>query len=91
MHEPHEPMGGADGSAARDDPRAGEVAEDKLRHSAYLALQNLSCEFCAGVLTVRGLLPSYYLKQVALATVATVAGVERIDDRVEIVPGVRPR
>jgi hypothetical protein len=83
-------MGGADGSATHE-LRAGAVAEDKLRQSAYLALQNLSCEFCAGVLTVRGLLPSYYLKQVALATVATVAGVERIDDQVEIVPGVRPR
>jgi hypothetical protein len=65
-------------------PETGKLAESKLRRSAYLALQHLSCEFCAGVLTLRGRLPSYYLKQVALAVVATVRGVERINDQVEV-------
>ena len=47
-------------------------------------MQHLSCAFRAGVLTLRGRLPSYYLKQVALAVVATVEGVERINDQVEV-------
>jgi hypothetical protein len=36
------------------------------------------------VLTLRGRLPTYYLKQMALAAVAAVEGVRRIDDRVEV-------
>lgn len=61
-----------------------EMAEACLRHSAYLALKDLSCEFRGGILTLRGRLPSYYLKQVALAVVAKVDGVERINDQVEV-------
>jgi hypothetical protein len=72
------------GSAAHG-PETVELAESRLRRSAYLALQHLSCEFRAGVLTLRGRLPSYYLKQVALAVVTTVEGVQRIDDQVEVV------
>jgi osmotically-inducible protein OsmY len=64
------------------DPAAG--AERQLRHSGYLALRRLSCNFHAGVLTLRGRVPSYYLKQVALAVVAAVEGVEHIDDQVEV-------
>jgi hypothetical protein len=62
-----------------------ELAESRLRRSAYLALQNLSCEFRAGVLILRGCVPSYYLKQVAQAVVAAVDGVGRIDNQIEIV------
>jgi osmotically-inducible protein OsmY len=65
---------------------AAEQAESKLRRSAYLALQHLSCEAHAGVLTLRGRLPSYYLKQVAQAVVAAVEGVEHIDNQIEVVP-----
>jgi osmotically-inducible protein OsmY len=73
----------ATGPAARR-PGTGELAESRLRRSAYLALRPLSCEFRAGVLTLRGRLPSYYLKQVAQAAVATVEGVERIDNQIEV-------
>jgi osmotically-inducible protein OsmY len=66
------------------------LAEGRLRRSAYLALQHLSCEFRAGVLTLRGRLPSYYLKQVAQALVATVEGVTRVDNQVEVVAPPRP-
>jgi hypothetical protein len=52
----------------------GELAERRLRGNAYPALQHISCDFRAGVLTLRGRL------QVALTAVVTVAGVERIDD-----------
>jgi osmotically-inducible protein OsmY len=63
----------------------GEVAESRLRGNSYLALQHISCEFRGGVLTLRGRLPTFYLKQVALAAVALVEGVERIDDQIEVV------
>jgi hypothetical protein len=66
-------------AARRSEP--GELAESKLRRSGYLAMRHLSCELRAGALTLRGCLPSYYLKQVALAVVATVEGVERTTTR----------
>jgi hypothetical protein len=65
-------------------PETSEEAESRLRRSGYLAMRHLSCAFRAGVLTLRGRLPSYYLKQVALAVVTTVEGVERIDDQIEV-------
>jgi hypothetical protein len=71
-------------SPASRRPEAGDLAESRLRRSGYSALQHLSCECGAGVLTLRGRLPSYYLKQVALAVVATVEGVQHIDDQVEV-------
>jgi hypothetical protein len=80
----HQPAMGTVLSAAPHRPETSEVAESRLRRSAYLSLQQLSCDFRAGVLTLRCRLPSYYLKQGALALVATVEGVDRIDDQVVV-------
>src|SRR5262245_4360370 len=55
-----------------------EGAESRLRHNSYLALKNVHCDYCEGVLTLRGCLPTYYLKQVAQSVVAHVEGVQRI-------------
>ena len=43
-------------------------AESCLRHNPYLALKNVQCDFHEGVLTLRGCLPTYYLKQMANRT-----------------------
>jgi osmotically-inducible protein OsmY len=59
-----------------------EAAESCLRKNAYLVLRNISCEFRGGVLTLRGCLPTYYLKQIAQSVVLGVAGVERIDNQI---------
>src|SRR5437588_10080503 len=64
-----------------------EWAETRLRGNSYLALKNISCEFHDGVLTLRGCLPSYYLKQVAQETVALVAGVEQVVNQIAVVAG----
>lgn len=61
-----------------------EVAESRLRRSGFPALQQISCEFCAGVLILRGHLSRYYLKEVALTVVARPAGVQRIDNQIEV-------
>jgi CheY-like chemotaxis protein len=65
--------------------KVSEAAESRLRGNAYLALKNISCEWRDGVLTLRGSLPSYYLKQMARVAVANVEGVERINDEIEVV------
>jgi hypothetical protein len=92
-------MGHPDLSALRTDlteaPRptqqaVTEGAERRLRCNSYLALKNVSCEFREGVLTLRGCLPSYYLKQMAQTEVARVAGVLRVVNEIEVVTP-RPR
>ena len=61
-----------------------EDVENRLRKNAYLVLRNISCEFHEGVLILRGCLPTYYLKQIAQSVVSGVAGVERIDNQIEV-------
>jgi osmotically-inducible protein OsmY len=63
-------------------------AEVRLRDNGYRVLKKISCEYREGVLTLRGRLPSYYLKQVAQETVARVAGVQRIDNQIEVLASV---
>ena len=63
-----------------------EMAEARLRKSSYLTLCNVFCEFQEGVLTLRGCLPRYYLKQVAQEVVAELPGVEHVDNQIEVLP-----
>jgi hypothetical protein len=55
-------------------PEAGlrhrELVERRLRESPYLCLRAIRCEHQQGVLTLRGMVPSYYHKQLAQALVA---------------------
>jgi osmotically-inducible protein OsmY len=64
--------------------RVAELAEGLLRHRPYRALHEVCCAYREGVLTLRGYLPSYYLKQVAQAAVAGIEGVQRIDNQIEV-------
>lgn len=66
-----------------------EGAENCLRHNSYLALKNVQCECAEGVLTLRGCLPTYYLKQMAQAVVARLEGVHRIVNEIEVVASGR--
>lgn len=66
-----------------------EGAENCLRHNSYLALKNVHCECAGGVLTLRGCLPTYYLKQMAQALVARLEGVQRIVNEIEVVAVAR--
>ncbi len=64
---------------------AHELAQDCLRRSPYPAVRRVSCEYCEGVLVLRGRLPSYYHKQVAQEAVARLEGVTGIVNEVEVV------
>ena len=66
-----------------------EIAQAKLRRLSYFELRDVCCDFSGGVLTLRGSVPSYHLKQLAQADVAEVPGVIEVDNRVEVV-GLRP-
>ena len=64
-------------------------AEDCLRHNPYLALENVQCDFHVGVLTLRGCLPTSYLKQMAQAAIGPVSGIQRIVNEIEVMRGAR--
>jgi hypothetical protein len=69
--------------------RIVEGAESCLRSNSYLALKNVTCDYHEGVLTLRGCLPSYYLKQIAQTAVARVVGAVRIVNEIEVISGAR--
>ncbi len=70
--------------------RVIQLAERRLRSDSHLVLSNLSCDFRDGFLVLRGVLSTYYLKQLAQEVVADLAGAERIDNQIEVItPAVR--
>jgi osmotically-inducible protein OsmY len=60
------------------------TAESRLRQSAYFELRSVACEYHEGVLTLRGRVPSYYLKQLAQALVDKVEGVLELNNQVDV-------
>jgi osmotically-inducible protein OsmY len=62
----------------------GEMAEDRLRSSAYLALRVIGCADHEGSVTLRGCVPTHYLKQLAQEIVGGTEGVRAIINRIEV-------
>jgi osmotically-inducible protein OsmY len=61
-----------------------QLAERRLRESPYYFLKQIRCEFNAGVLTLRGTVPMWQLRQFAESIVARVEGVRKIENEVEV-------
>ena len=55
-----------------------------LRGSSYHALRRLTCAFHEGVLSIRGVVPTFYLKQMAQALLIALDGVEEISNQVVV-------
>jgi osmotically-inducible protein OsmY len=72
-----------------DTPGVVQRAEHQLRHNPYRALKNVRCEYREGVLTLRGCLPTSYLKQVAQTAVAQLEGVRQVVNLIQVVPPAR--
>jgi hypothetical protein len=66
-------------------PHILQAAEARLRGDPDLAMTNVSCTYRQGVLTLRGSLSSYYLKQLAQDAVGQVAGVEHIHNLIQVI------
>ena len=64
--------------------RIEEAAEGHLRRSGYLALRDIGCTCREGVVTLRGCLPTYYLKQIAQHVVTEREGVCGIINQIEV-------
>ncbi len=63
------------------------LAEARLRFqkSPYQELHRVKFEFREGVLTLRGRVPSSFLKQIAQSIVFSMECIETIDNRLEVV------
>ena len=59
-------------------------AQQRLGQSPYPTLRCVSCCFDDGVLTMRGRVASFYLKQVAQTAVSKLHDVERIENCIEV-------
>ena len=64
--------------------RTIDLAQGKLHNCGYAALGRLRCRYYEGVLSIRGKVPSYYLKQVAYTLLRDVEGVEEYSDQIEV-------
>jgi osmotically-inducible protein OsmY len=65
----------------------GEIAKaatECLRKSHYKVLSRVSCEYCHGVLYLRGRLFSIHEKQLAQQAVAAVNGVQLVVNEIEV-------
>lgn len=59
-------------------------AQSRLQGSGYYELHHVSCDFHEGVLSLRGRVSSFYLKQLAQTLVRELDGVEEINNRLEV-------
>ena len=61
------------------------AAEERLRQSLYSSLQDITCE-CdeAGILFLRGQVPTFFEKQLAQEAVLHVQGVAQVVNQVEV-------
>jgi osmotically-inducible protein OsmY len=64
--------------------RIADAAKDCLRSSSYHALRGVTCTCDRGVLVLTGHLSSFYYKQLAQEAVASVQGVSRVVNDIEV-------
>lgn len=66
------------------DQRIANAIRACLQQSPYLAIRKLTCDFREGVAILRGAVPTYYTRQVAMIAACGVDGVQEIDDRIQV-------
>jgi osmotically-inducible protein OsmY len=66
-------------------PAVLDKVQRALAASSYQYLRRVSCAYDDGVLTLRGCMPTFYMKQTLQVLVAKVEGVRQIVNLVEVV------
>lgn len=74
-------------SEATRDEELRHAATAVLRSSGYGLLRSLECEVNGGVVTISGVLPSFYLKQLAQALLLRLDGLQGVSNEVEVRAG----
>ncbi len=75
-----------DGAAETSDIVLGQVHQ-RLTSSCHFSRhwREIRCDYRDGVLTLQGRLPTFYLKQVLQSILGGMPGIERIENRVDVV------
>lgn len=89
MSESHEgrrvlPLQEAEPGLAKEMQMIQAAAQSRVRKSGYPELHFISCEFHEGILTLRGHVSSFYLKQIAQTLIRGLDGVGEINNRLEV-------
>ncbi len=66
------------------DESIAQTVRDRLQQSPYWAVRQLTCDFREGVAIVRGNVPTYHTRQIAVSTVQGVNGVKVVDDKIQV-------
>jgi osmotically-inducible protein OsmY len=69
----------------------GSSVEQRLGSSGYLALRRIRCECVGDVLSLRGSVSSYYLKQMAQAIAGDVEGIRLVDNQIQVLSALDRR
>ena len=67
-------------------PEPQESAQARLQASPFLPLRTLRCDGTQGELTIRGRVPTQYLKDLSAMLVRSIEGVRRVTNEVEVLP-----
>ena len=67
-----------------NDQRIAAALRDRIQQSPYLPIRQLTCEFREGVAILRGTVPTYFTRQVAITLALSVDSVEVLDDRIQV-------
>lgn len=70
--------------ALLDTDSLADEADRVLSESAYPDLRRLQCECHDGIISIRGRLPSYFLKQMAQTIVSRIHGVRRVSNQINV-------
>jgi osmotically-inducible protein OsmY len=70
---------------SKERPVVQPEAQSRLRNSGYHELYLVSCDFHEGVLTLRGRVSSFYLKQVAQELIRRLDGVGEVNNHLVVV------
>ena len=65
-------------------PDVEAAVQSQLRTAGYHQLCFISCEFYEGVLTLRGRVSSFHLKQLAQTLIRELEGIGEINNRLEV-------
>jgi hypothetical protein len=60
------------------------TAECRLHESSYLELRQIKCTFRRGILTLYGMVSSFYARQVAQELIKDLEGIDIIDNQIVV-------
>lgn len=79
---------GTDRSGCLDSHEVAKVVKECLGRSPYMAVRTVSSQYDAGVVFLRGWLPSFYHKQLAQEAIAGLEGVTQVVNETEVPPSL---